>query len=74
MGTHTIQTKTATIEAVLDYTPTYITFVTGAHSIGRAHPEASGYRFVWIPGGQYHLDNRYYSEMINRDWQQVYRE
>lgn len=55
---------------VFNFTRRECVAIMGAHSIGRAHPEASGYRFVWIPGGQYHLDNRYYSEMISRDWEQ----
>ena len=46
---------------------------TGAHTLGRARRQASGYNGPWVRGGQNDLDNRFYIEMRDRNWVQVCR-
>mgnify|MGYP001797254358 FL=1 len=47
--------------------------ITGAHTLGRARRQASGYNGPWVRGGQNDLDNRFYIEMRDRNWVQVCR-
>lgn len=39
----------------------------GAHTLGRAEPEHSGYDGEWVPGDA-RFDNEYFDDMINRPW------
>lgn len=45
----------------------------GAHTLGGARPQNSGYEFLWIPGGQLNLDNQFYIDLAskNMSWVQV---
>jgi|FrelakmetLWP11LW_1041352.scaffolds.fasta_scaffold202626_1 hypothetical protein len=45
----------------------------GAHSIGGAHKENSGYKGTWTPTDQRVFDERYYYNMINRTntWENI---
>ena len=49
----------------------YMCMVLGAHTLGRARTQNTGYNFPWIAGGENDLDNRFYIDMRNRDWVQV---
>jgi len=44
--------------------------IMGAHTLGRARTQNTGYNFPWIAGGENDLDNRFYIDMRNRDWVQ----
>ena len=46
---------------------------TGAHTLGRAGRQASGYNGPWVRGGQNDLDNRFYIDMRDRHSVQVCR-
>ena len=42
-----------------------VTALMGAHSLGRARKENSGYRFSWTPGKEHIFDNEMYQLMAN---------
>lgn len=42
----------------------------GAHTLGEANKDNSGYDKAWVDN-EYGLDNAYYTDMIERDWEQV---
>lgn len=45
---------------------------TGAHTLGRARPESSGFRGPWVRRGQDLLNNAFYRELLNvGQWTQV---
>ena len=47
-------------------------YITGAHTLGRAHPAASGYTNPWISGArERQLDVGYYEELVDSNWRQV---
>ena len=51
----------------------YFVISQGAHTLGRARTQASGYNGPWVRGGQNDLDNRFYIGMRDRNWVQVCR-
>ena len=47
-------------------------YAIGAHTLGRAHPAASGYTNPWINGArERQLDVGYYEELVDLNWRQV---
>lgn len=43
--------------------------IMGAHTLGRAHVENSGYEGTWSgPGSEGVFDNDYYKQMLTRGW------
>ena len=48
-----------------DFSPNEVVALMGAHTLGGARRQNSGYIGLWIAGGQDVFDNRYYSIMTD---------